>query len=220
VYKSRSVFLLILACVFGMAGSPAVAEPAVSISNANSGFLLSNPPFTLGWAFRPSASIEVTALGIFDDERSAGLLEAHEIGLWNESGDLLAQVTVPAGSVGALVDQFRYVQIAGTSLLAGMTYTVGALYTSDSDGVIFPGEAADFATAAEVAFIENRFAFSPVLANPSGTAGTDPGYFGPNFLFEATAIPVPEPNVLMLTLFALAAVVMVRSRNVPATRGN
>jgi hypothetical protein len=81
------------------------------------------------------------------------------------------------------------------------TYTIGSLYpTSTDEPLVFTGSAAGFASASAIAFLSPLYAAGAVLTLPSSSAGigTEPGYFGPNFRFEAETAPIPEPGSLML----------------------
>src|SRR5437764_7208557 len=51
----------------------------------------------IGWQFSVNAPITVDGLGLFD-VNPAGLAENHQVGLWDNSGNLLAQATVTNGS--------------------------------------------------------------------------------------------------------------------------
>jgi hypothetical protein len=97
----------------------------------------------------------IIALGIWDDSASDkvegapavpaspdGLVEAHRVGLWRASdGVLLGSVTVPAGTSGKLVGEFRYVTLdSPITLQANMRYTLGAEYYG-ADGVKADAEA-------------------------------------------------------------------------------
>lgn len=94
---------------------------------------------TLGTEFTPIADITVTHLGIWDGANDGsgdgtdGLLEAHPIAIYaSDSGDALTKaVSVPAGTKGELVGEFRYVKIPDLKLKAGTTYILAVEYTAD-----------------------------------------------------------------------------------------
>src|SRR5581483_3385210 len=50
----------------------------------------------IGWQFQVNAPVTVDGLGLFD-VNPAGLSESHQVGLWDNSGNLLAQTTVTSG---------------------------------------------------------------------------------------------------------------------------
>ncbi len=87
---------------------------------------------TFGWSFTVGGtSIQVTRLGFFD-ESGDGLAQAHDVGLWDNSGTLIASVTVQAGTASSLVNGYRYEEITPVTLAAGQTYTMGAFYLNAS----------------------------------------------------------------------------------------
>jgi hypothetical protein len=105
-------------------------------------------PTTAGFDFTVgSTALQVTALGLWDQNRN-GFTNAHDIGLWDNSGNLLAQVSVSAGTTNQLVGDFRYVSLATPVVLnAGATYVLGATFrNADLDRVIsnFSGNQATF----------------------------------------------------------------------------
>jgi hypothetical protein len=175
--------------------------PAVTLDNTT-GSALGNPPFTLGWAFHVNTPILVTSLEIFDDSLD-GLVDSYPTAIFDSGGSPLVSTTVDSGTTDPLLNQFRSKAVAPTPLLPG-DYTIGALYLTGDDPLLFPGDAVNFATAPQITFTENRFAFGSTLTAPTGTTGTDPGYFGPNFDFVGSAAVVPEPATLTLLGIGLA----------------
>jgi hypothetical protein len=164
---------------------------------------LGNPPFTLGWQFSVLNPINVTHLGIFDSDQN-GLTDNYEVGIWDSVGTLLGSTVVGTGD--PLTNQFRYSSVASINLAPG-DYTIGGLYLTGNDGLIGPGgfgTASNFATDPNIAFVGPRFAAGGTLTNPTGSGGTDAGYFGPNFQFTAAAAAVPEPG--SLAIFGIAFV--------------
>jgi hypothetical protein len=168
---------------------------------------LGNPPFTLGWEFTVNIDVLITDLGLYDASLN-GLAESHDLGLFSSGGALLASATIPSGTSGTLIDQFRYVSIAPIWLLAGSTYRIGAVYTSGLDALVFPGFGATVvSTNPSISYLDSRFAVSGTLANPTLSGGQG-GYFGPNL--NGTA--VPEPATLALMGAGLAALYRRRRR--------
>jgi hypothetical protein len=91
--------------------------------------LISCQGFTCGFAFSPRQDISVVALGQWDQGLD-GLGSIGPVRLWQGNGQLLAAVSVPAGSVVPLVGEYRYVSITPVQLLAGQAYVIGSAFIS------------------------------------------------------------------------------------------
>jgi hypothetical protein len=87
---------------------------------------------TRGWAFTVSARIVVEQLGFWDEAGTAGLAEAHPIGVWSNDGTLLTSATVPAGTAAPLEGTFRWIATSPVVLQPGTTYVIGAYWTAGS----------------------------------------------------------------------------------------
>jgi len=170
----------------------ATQTPAFTITNTT-GSSLANPPFTLGWVFKTNQAVTVSGLGVFDDSLN-GLVDSCEVAIFNNTGGLVTPIaTVPSGTSATLINQFRYVSIAATTLAAGQQYEIGALFLTGDDPLVFPGNATDFAANPAINLVESSFAQGGTPQAPLNSVSTSPGYFGPNFL-----IAVPEPGSLIL----------------------
>ncbi len=90
--------------------------------------LVSCQGFTCGFAFSPRQDISVVALGHWD-QGADGLSTHGPVRLWDGNGQLLAAVSVPAGSAAPLVGEYRYVAITPVPLLAGQVYVIGNAFT-------------------------------------------------------------------------------------------
>ena len=113
--------------------SSAKAIPALLlVSPPPSGSRLTNPPFTLGWSFNLSQSYIVDALGVYDS-RGDGLVDNHDIGLWDSTGILLASVTGVTGDSYPLVVSFRYAPLSSNITLQSGEYYIGATYPFKND---------------------------------------------------------------------------------------
>ena len=188
-----------------LAAGPAGAGPAFTIDNTT-GPTLGNPPFTLGWQFTTSQAIEVTDLGMFDDSQD-GLVDSHQVGIWDSGGALVASGTVSRGTAEPLVNQFRYASI-GAVTLGIATYQIGALFLTGNDALIVPGFATNFAAAPEITFNQSMFAAGGTLADPTNSGFASAGYFGPNFLYDVQS--VPEPASLLLVGIGLVGMRLLR----------
>src|SRR6516165_6830901 len=94
------IWFAVLALV---SSSPAWAGSAYS-TTTTTGSVLGNGPFTLGSAFTVGATdISVDKLGVFQSADTGVLLEAHDVGIWDAGGKLIAKATVAAGAADPLV---------------------------------------------------------------------------------------------------------------------
>jgi hypothetical protein len=146
----------------------------------------------------------VSALGVWDNGQN-GLGSAHQVGLWNNVGTLLGSVTVPAGTGGTLVGEFRYVNLGSSILLtAGQTYRLGVEIFADGDTF----RDIDFSATYAPEFIpkRGRYNVGGGFAEPLTDAGFDAPYVGPNAIFG----PVPEPASSILLL--IGTVISLRAR--------
>jgi len=171
-----------------------------AFTGAATGMTLGNGPLTLGWSFDVTAPITVTDLAVFHDN-GVGLLENHDVGIWNAAGALVVSgVVLPADP--CLPDQGGFqewcvVAVRPVTLAPG-TYTIGATWNNLLDPMIFPGTLAGQRIAnfngPNVVLIQNEFVFGSGLNEPINTTGDTMSYFGPNF----TTSSVPEPGSLVL----------------------
>ena len=204
---------IVLAATMALAFTATNANATVALTLSDTtGQILGNPPFTLGWRFTVNSNITVNGLGFFDDAQN-GLAEAHAVGLWNAAGTLLASTTIGAGTVSGLINQFRYNSVAATALTAGQRYTIGALYTSGSDAVLF--NANNVATNAAITYGNGTFAGGGTLANPSTDFASTTSFFGPNFTFGA--VPEPASWAMLLMGFGVMGGALRRRRTVTVT---
>lgn len=194
------VFFILTALSLALA-PVAQAGPAASISG---GYNTYNPDGTAvyGWQFDVFSSVLVTDLGFFD-YGSDGLAESHEIGLWDAAGNLLASTTIAAGTGTALIDGFRYTDIADVSLTVGNGYIIAAT-NIDVDQMMV---GATVMTDSAIAYNWGRFEFTGgSLVRPTRGFCTD-CYFGPNFLINGGTPPaVPAPAGIGLIGLGLAGI--------------
>jgi hypothetical protein len=141
---------------------------------------------TVGWTLQTSKLLTVTELGcfakVFDDNPT---VPAIQVGLWNQSGSLLASNSITPGS--PLFDQTRYESITPVELDPGQIYHLGVYYSGGSIGLDIAGAAASglLSVSPEIqvggaAVATSGFAYPPEV---SGTAGSI--YAGPNFRFQS-----------------------------------
>jgi hypothetical protein len=165
-----------------------------------------NLNFTCGWSFTVDASIDVLALGQWD-EGLDGLNGSADVGLWLDDGTLLVSATVPTGSTGTLVGDHRYTSITALTLMTSTLYVIGSAYTG--------GQSDNLAST------EFHPLINPFSGREAG-GGTSPDlqfpnfqdtrlFSGPSFLFERS---VPVPATLALFGLGLAGLGWSRRKKV------
>jgi len=175
----------------------------IALSFTGTGLVGAGPDSTFGWAFTLHSPVLLTDLGVFDfpDRFPPGLNESHLVTVWTSTGIQVAQGTVPSGTSGTLVDNFRYSSIAPVSLAAG-NYTIGAFYISGSRDPV-PFLATTVTTDADVTYCGSRFGFGNAFP-PGDHANFPNSYFGPNFQFTAVSAP-DSASTWTLMLLGLTA---------------
>jgi hypothetical protein len=168
------------------APAPSFADiPAVSVAGTATN--LNNPPFTLGYTFSTSTSFKIDGLGLYD-QGNDGLVDSHDIGLWDSGGNLLASATVDAGTTDSLINGFRFVSIAPVTIAAG-TYSIGALFLTGNDPNFFGGDGT-LSSISGFTYLSSAYAGGGMLSDPTTlNGGGVPAYVGPNLLVAS----VPEP---------------------------
>ncbi len=192
--KKKRIALIMLFVVFAST-SVVRAEifPAVTLQRNSNDYGVHGTNRTHGWEFTANEDLQIIGLGIFDLEEdllfAPGLLYSHEIGIWHD-GELQYSTTIPAGTEGVLIDQFRYVETEPFWLTAGETYVIGN--TTPGDPFVGNDNLARITTIPSITYERTLF-------SPSGSGFTLPTVvqdefylFGPNFL------AVPEPMTLVL----------------------
>lgn len=197
--KGRAMLALAMLC--GASHALALDTPAYSVTG--SGFLGSDRPVTAGFKFTAEAASNLTALG-YHDEGLDGLFNAHDVGLYDLSGTLLATATVPDGTAGDLIGEYRYVTLGSAyTLTAGAEYVLAA-HTTAGDGYRFGTVPPITLTVDPLISIGDNaslYSYGPTLAFPTAFAGYDI-YATPNMLLS----PVPEPETYALLLVGLGLI--------------
>jgi hypothetical protein len=176
-------------------------------SGANSG-----GNHTHGWAFTISVPVTVTQLGLFDQGNN-GFVNSHQVGLWDNAGNLLTSTTIGSGLSGTAVvsgsgfGAFRYVDTASVVLASG-TYVIGASYVN-SDADTIRVSATSTTMTAGFAFVEGRTLQNSGFGFPSATTSGNRS-FGPNLRIANAA--APEPGSLALILTSVAGSIAMRRR--------
>lgn len=166
---------------------------------------------TLGYAFRVGPDpVNILKMGIWD-QGANGLVESHEMGIWNTSGDLLASVTVPQGTAGELGGNFRYVDVLGGLMLdADTVYIIAAKYYNvDNSDAFFMGSATRGAGIDWDASRDRYSIESDSFLFPDSTSEGS-AYIGPNFEYAIVPVVVPEPDTLFLLVGGAGLLVLLR----------
>ena len=157
----------------------------------------------LGWQFTVNAPILVDGLGVFD-VNPAGLVESHQIGLWDNNGTLLAATTVTNGStlVPSVSNNgdWLFQSIAPVLLLPG-TYVTGAFYPSSVNADTAMA-LATITTVPQISFLHSRGSQEGVFAEPGVFGGAEPGVFGADIRIAAATVPDQESTFALLAAVA------------------
>jgi Domain of unknown function (DUF4082) len=118
--------LLLLAGFASGASADNMLYTGIGFNDANNGA-------TLGFEFTPTATVTVNALGVLDGGLDGpGLQTAHDVGLYTDTGSLLATATVD--NSGTLQNGFRFAAISPVVLNASQTYVLAAYYPAGFAG--------------------------------------------------------------------------------------
>jgi hypothetical protein len=147
-----------------------------------------------GWKFSPIADIRVTELGLYD-YNSDGLLGSHPIGVWDQSGHLLASTVMDAWQILPLSNNCRWKDIEDIVLTQDQEYTI-SFYSSNishADFQINSYSSVQFTSS--ITYITALYGGTS-FARPTNT--TSLARVGPNFSF----VVVPEPATISLLFIA------------------
>jgi hypothetical protein len=189
------------ALAFGLLvwAAPARADyAAIEFKSTNYDF--TNGSWSLGYKFSVTANVVVTALGFYD-ANGAPLKESHQVGIYDDSGQLLVSTTV--SNADALDGHFRYHDFPGIVLQGGHTYYVAAVTGSDNYTWSPTGAYSD----PRVQYLSDAFIRSSTLAFPTDSVGytslSQVGWFGANFKLAGATTQggtagAPEPSSSLL----------------------
>jgi len=215
--KLSSLYAVALFCcaTFDAQANAIITNPGPGMvvdftANVNAGY-----DFTVG-----STSLMVTALGLWDGPEliqgnltgsaGDGFASEHVIGLWDNSGNLLAKAVMQIGTGDTLINGFRYssalipINPGPVILSANTTYVLGAAFIANDPDTIRANLSGNQAT----------FDLAVIPGNARGSFGSfsfpslndGPGsYVGPNALF--TVANVPEGGNALLMMSGAVAVV-------------
>ncbi|OUL27494.1 hypothetical protein BV378_09980 [Nostoc sp. RF31YmG] len=151
-----------------------------------------NGEWSLGFKFSTNQKVTVNQLGFYDDQKN-DLTQTHDVGIFNDAGQLLVSGTVKPGDT--LDGWFRYTSIAQTILDAGKTFFIAAATRSEN----YTWNPNGFTVDPAINFINDAYQSSATLVFPAQGSSSVTGWFGPNF---KTAESVPEPLTLGSTVLA------------------
>jgi hypothetical protein len=205
--------LLLAGLLLGSVASVATASgPGATLTAPGDAY--ASQPYTLGYLFTLGGNASVTKLGVYDWNQD-GLESSAMVGLWTDSGTLLAAVGVGAGTSGELIGSFRYTNIAPIALTAGSSYVVGSYM--DSSVV---GTASSFGTGQGgggffnplITFAQDRYSnFDAAFGFPAITDGLVGGaWTGGNVVFDV--VPEPASWAMLIAGFGLTGAAMRRRR--------
>jgi hypothetical protein len=184
---ARFAFSLLVVGVPAFGGTIALTQTGgVSVSDPRT--------FMVGWQFSVSSALQVDGLSYWD-ANGDGLVESHQVAIFNSAGVSLVSAIIPSGTGSTLVSGFRTVAVS--FLLTPGTYVIGGQSPSGSDATLI--EATSVTTVPGVTYLQERELNTSAFVVPTANApGTERGIFGPNFTVTAT----PEPGSLSLMFAA------------------
>jgi len=166
----------------------------------------------IGWQLSVSSTITIDGLGLFDVD-PAGLTETHQVGIWDNSGTLLASTTVTSGStfVTSVSGAGDWLFNSITPLvLAPGTYVVSGFYATSADSVMAN---ATIVTDPRISFLASRASTEGAFAEAGVYGLVEPGVFGANLRVQAPVV-TPEPTSMFLLGSGIVALAVRRRRSV------
>ena len=163
-------------------------------------------PYTFGNRFTVGAKdIVVTKLGYADlnyqdyTQSGDGLADSHDMGIWNDSGTLLASLTVPSGTSAALTNGFRYAELTNSlTLEANHTYILGGNTTGSENHDLYK-LGGSFTTGTGVTILGRQQIAGSSLACPNESLLGGDVWGSVNMQYST----IPEPSMLVLVITGL-----------------
>src|SRR5215472_5758227 len=188
-----------------------VAAAAVSITVASqasaataplwewnsTGVAFTNGDWDLGQVFTANRTVEITALGYYDQgllDGGAGFSGDHAVALYDSIGNLLASASVSSADAG--IGHFRFARLQSPVFLTqGQTYTLNGQSGGDNYAFNDTGWAAN----SDISYVGYNYAFGAgdsFQGTWTANVGISDGFHGPN----ALVVAVPEPATWAMML--------------------
>lgn len=171
-------------------------------------------PFTQGYEFNVSTTFDITALGYWVD----GLNNDHAVGIWNDSGALLASTVVL--NTDPVIGHFQYATIPTLVLTPGNYVIAGQLSGKSGQNTPFPNNAQGITSQAGYTWIIDEQIIGAGLNFPTVSTGIygNNGIFDVDFATGGSAVPEPSemlPILLVSPVVCIACMLRQRSRRKP-----
>jgi len=175
-----------------LTGASAIAVPVqFGVDFTSVGGNYSSSVLDVGYEFQVTSTVTVVGLAAWDINTPNGLPYNVPVGLWTQSGTLLASGIIASGTLPSDPNQqFAEVSITPIVLLPGF-YDVAAV-----DAFAFAPNLPGFTTAPGISFIQTEYNSSSSLGFPGNTDSRYEGYFGGNIVL---ATPDGASTLLLLS---------------------
>ena len=160
----RAFFNLALCGALGIFPNIAKADTVAVISAPGAGLSTSGSDQLYGWIFDALTSINVTALGVYESGSSLSI--SHDVGIYNQTTQaLVASATVPAGTCALAADNYCFVSLGSSVLLAPGDYVIAMTMPSgNADEQLI--EATSVNTASDIEYVNSAFDIGSSLHFP------------------------------------------------------